>query len=135
MREDSLEEGKRWLAQAQADLKWAQHLQKEGAYHLACFLAQQVTEKAIKAFLYSQGEEVVIGHSIQILTQKAARYNPVFARQGSDWKLLDTYYIPTRYPNGLPGGIPADAYPKIAAVEAVQMADQAVGLVAGLLKD
>ena len=68
MREDSLEEGKRWLAQAQADLKWAQHLQKEGAYHLACFLAQQVTEKAIKAFLYSQGEEVVIGHSIQILT-------------------------------------------------------------------
>jgi len=135
MRENSLEEGKRWIAQAQADLKWTKHLLREGAYHLACFLAQQVTEKAIKAFLYSQGEEVVIGHSIQILTQKAARYNPIFAQQGSDWRLLDTYYIPTRYPNGLPGGIPADAYPKAAAVEAVQMADQAVGLVGGLLKD
>ena len=23
---------------------------------------------------------------------------------------LDLYYIPTRYPNGLPGGLPADAF-------------------------
>lgn len=24
--------------------------------------------------------------------------------------MLDQYYVPTRYPNGLPGGIPSDVY-------------------------
>ena len=57
MREDPLAEGWRWLEQAQEDLHWAQHLARQGAYHLACFLAQQVTEKALKAFLYAQGEK------------------------------------------------------------------------------
>jgi HEPN domain-containing protein len=64
MRRDSLTEGTRWLRQAQEDLHWADHLAAEGAHHLACFLAQQVTEKALKAFLYSQGEEIVLGHSV-----------------------------------------------------------------------
>jgi len=62
MRRKPLEEGLRWLRQAQEDLHWAQHLAEQGAYHLACFLAQQVAEKAIKGFLYGQGEEIVLGH-------------------------------------------------------------------------
>lgn len=40
MRKSPLAEGKRWLAQATADLHWAEHL--------ARFLSQQVTEKARK---------------------------------------------------------------------------------------
>lgn len=54
MRKKPLEEGQRWLRQAQEDLRWARHLAEQGAYHLACFLAQQVAEKALKAFLYAQ---------------------------------------------------------------------------------
>ena len=72
MREDPLAKGRRWLEQAQEDLHWAQHLAGQGAYHLACFLAQQVTEKALKAFLYAQGEEIVIGHSVARLCARAA---------------------------------------------------------------
>lgn len=37
------EEGRRWLEQAEEDLKWTRHLAQQGAYHLACFLAQHVT--------------------------------------------------------------------------------------------
>lgn len=53
MRKSALEEGDRRLSQATADLHWATHLAREEGWHLACFLAQQVTEKALKAFLYA----------------------------------------------------------------------------------
>jgi HEPN domain-containing protein len=53
MRSNALEEGRRWLSQAVEDLRWAKHPAEEGGWHLACFLAQQVTEKAIKAVLYA----------------------------------------------------------------------------------
>lgn len=57
MREDPRIEGLRWLEQAQADWEWTQHLFEHGAYYLVCFLAQQVAEKALKAFLYAQGKK------------------------------------------------------------------------------
>lgn len=53
MRRSDLEEGERWLAQAAADPHWTNHLTREGSWHLVCFLAQQVTKKALKAFLYA----------------------------------------------------------------------------------
>ncbi len=48
MRKSPLAEGERWLAQATADLHWAEHLARESGWHVACFLSQQVTEKARK---------------------------------------------------------------------------------------
>ena len=116
----------RWLAQAKEDLKWASHLAKEGGYHLACFLAQQVAEKALKAFLYSRGEEAVLGHSVVRLCANAAEYDPAFEQKAEAWKILDTYYIPTRYPNGLPDGIPAEAYNKDSADSSVALAQDVV---------
>jgi len=46
MRNEPLEQGRRWLRQAQEDLRWARLLAEQGGYHLACFLAQQITEVA-----------------------------------------------------------------------------------------
>jgi len=34
---------------------------------------------------------------------------------------LDRFYIPTRYPNGLPGGVPAHSYKKEDAIEAIRI--------------
>jgi len=134
MRRQPLEEGLRWLEQAAEDLKWAQHLARQGAHHLACFLAQQVTEKALKAFLYAQGEEIVLGHSVERLCAEAARYRAEFAERAKEWSILDGYYVPTRYPNSLPAGIPARVYTRRAAEEAVSMAEQAVAYVRALLE-
>jgi HEPN domain-containing protein len=133
MRKSPLEEGRRWLDQANQDLRWTRHLAQEGGYHLACFLAQQVTEKAIKAFLYAQGEEIVLGRSVARLCAAADRYEAAFAEKAQRWSILDGYYIPTRYPNGLPDGIPADVYTQDAALGAVALADEAVEWVAQLL--
>ena len=133
MRAKPLEEGRRWLEQAREDLRYARLLAREGGYHLACFLAQQIVEKAIKAFLYAQGEEIVLGHSVERLCAAAAESEPSFAEKARRWSLLDGYYVPTRYPNGLPAGIPAHVFTKDAADGAVAMADEAVEWVGSLL--
>lgn len=135
MRRDAIEEGRRWLEQARHDLRWAEHLAREGGYYIACFLAQQVAEKALKAFLYAQGLETVIGHSVQRLGADAAAYDRGIGEGARRWSVLDGYYIPTRYPNGLPDSIPALVFTGEAAESAVALAREAVESVATHLGD
>ncbi|KPQ42355.1 MAG: Nucleotidyltransferase domain protein [Candidatus Methanoperedens nitroreducens] len=42
---------------------------------------------------------------------------------------LDIYYIPTRYPDGLPGGIPSEAYLKEDAQRALSICNEVIDLV------
>jgi len=113
------EEGLRWLEQVEEDLKWAHYLAQEGGYHIACFLAQQVAEKALKAFLYAQGEPIVLGHSVERLCTRASGFDPDFTEKCKTWSILDGYHVPTRYPNSLPESIPAHVYTRPAAEDAV----------------
>ena len=126
MRDEPKAEGLRWLEQAQADLSWARHLQSQGAYYLVCFLAQQCAEKALKAFLYAQGEEVVVGHSVRQLCGRVAAYDEQYAVRRDPWAVLDSYYIPTRYPNGLPDDIPARVYGQEVSQGALELATAVV---------
>jgi HEPN domain-containing protein len=129
MRRKPIEEGKRWLEQAEEDLKWSSELAKRGGYHIVCFLAQQVGEKALKAFLYAKGEELVVGHSVERLCTAAARFDKEFAEKVKKWSILDGYYVATRYPNGLPDSIPARVYTHQAATDAVSIAGEIVNFV------
>lgn len=131
MRRSARDEGLRWLAQAEEDLRGARDLAERGGYHIACFLAQQVGEKAITGFLYAQGEEVVLGHSIERLCHAAAQRDPAFGERVGGWSVLDGYDVPTRYPNSLPGTIPARVYTQEAARGAVMLAEDVVGYVRG----
>jgi HEPN domain-containing protein len=103
-------EAARWLEQARRDLDDARYAAAGARWNLACFLAQQAAEKALKAYHYARGAEAVWGHSVAELCQEAAAHDGAFADLAGEAAALDQYYIPTRYPNGLPGGIPADAY-------------------------
>ena len=129
MRRRPIEEGRRWLEQAEEDLKWSADLANRGGYHIACFLAQQVGEKALKAFLYAKGEELVIGHSVERLCTTAAGFDKEFAEKVKKWSILDGYYVATRYPNGLPDSIPARVYTEQAATDAVSIAGEVVSFV------
>jgi HEPN domain-containing protein len=131
MRKKPIEEGKRWLEQASEDLKWSKDLAKRGGYHISCFLAQQVGEKALKAFLYAEGEELVIGHSVERLCVSAAEFDKEFAEKVKTWAILDGYYVTTRYPNSLPDSIPARVYTSQAATKAASMAEDIVQFVRG----
>lgn len=92
-----------------------------------------MAEKAIKAFLYAQGLEIVLGHSVERLCTAAAQYEPEFGERVRSWSILDGYYVPTRYPSGLPDGIPADVFTEKAANDAVQLAGEVVDFVDQLL--
>ena len=129
MKRGPLSEGLRWLEQAKADREGAQLLLDGGSYHLACFVGQQVAEKALKAFLYAQGEDLVIGHSVEALCRWAARFDADFERLRGEVSPLDAYYIPTRYPNGLPDSIPARVYTRPVAVEVLRLTDLVLQLV------
>ena len=129
MKRDPRSEGLRWLEQAEADRKGVQLLFDGGSYHLACFVAQQVAEKTIKAFIYAQGEEFVIGHSVEVLCRWAAQFDADSDKLKEAVAPLDGYYIPTRYPNSLPDSIPARVYTRAVAEEVLRLADQVLHLV------
>jgi HEPN domain-containing protein len=60
---------------------------------------------------------------------------PEFRERVKKWSILDGYYVPTRYPNGLPGSIPARVYTRDAAQEAVRLAEEAVLFVRDLISE
>lgn len=126
MQKTPAEEGLRWFRQSEMDLDDARFASDGERYHLACFLAQQAAEKALKAFFYCKGAEVVWGHSVAELCHEAANLDPGFTELLAGSAPLDKYYIPTRYPNGLPGGIPSQAFSR-------GDADMAIGMAAGVL--
>ena len=129
MKRDPRAEGLRWLEQAQADRKGAQLLFDGGSYHLACFVGQQIAEKALKAFIYAKGEEIVTGHSVEALSHWAAQFDHDFEKLREVIAPLDGYYIPTRYPNSLPDSIPSRVYTKKVAAEVLKLTDQVLDLV------
>jgi HEPN domain-containing protein len=129
MKRDPVLEGRRWLEQAEADRIGAQLLFDGGSFHLACFVGQQIAEKTINAFIYSQGEDFVVGHSVEVLCRWASEFDSDFKKLREKIAPLDAYYIPTRYPNGLPDSIPAKVYTKDVASEVLKLADLALELV------
>jgi len=109
-----------WLAQAERDLEKAKLDLQYEYWEWACFTAQQATEKAIKALLMHQGIDAW-GHALTPMLRQLE--NPATpAELIKHAQLLDTYYIPTRYPNGFPQGKPADYYNRDKAQEAIDAA-------------
>lgn len=78
-----------------------------GLYEEACFQSHQASEKAIKAFLNYLGKERR-GHSLVYLLAELGTEVPVDVKECAIY--LDKHYIPSRYPDVYPEGIPADYY-------------------------
>lgn len=126
-------EAERWLRQARSDLAFAEVGVREGYHAQACFMCQQAAEKALKALRYLGGERLVFGHSVVELLQSLLARHPALADLRDAAQRLDQYYVPTRYPNGLPAGTPADVFSKAQASEAVAHARRLVEAAAGLI--
>jgi HEPN domain-containing protein len=134
MKNDPKGEAARWLDQAEEELKDASRLMKMRRYYLSLYLCQQSAEKALKAFIYLREDEPVFSHSVAHLVKLAASLDVAF-KTVKGAKRLDEYYIPTRYPNGLPGEVPARYYDDPdEAREALAWAKKIVGLVKRKIK-
>lgn len=110
---------KDWLAQAERDLEQAQSSQAEGRHEWACFAAQQSAEKAVKALHLSLGQEAW-GHVVAKLFTELPIEVPDHVVDMA--KVLDNFYVPTRYANGHPEGAPFQHYGKLQSGDAIRYA-------------
>lgn len=110
-----------WLDQAKENLGHAERSLKMGDYAWTCFAAQQAAEMATKGLHMKLGQ-IAWGHSLLDLLEAL----PEPARPDQDFlektKILDKYYIPTRYPNAHPAGPAYRHYTEKEAKEAIDLA-------------
>ena len=121
--------------QAERDLAVARRLLYPGAYYAVANFAHQGAEKALKAFLYFRGLRRLIGHSTHDLLQQCIQLDPSFETLREDCTELDLHYLPSRYPNSLPGGVPHLFYTKKRAEEVIACARRVIEKVKRLIPE
>jgi HEPN domain-containing protein len=115
-------EARLWLKQAEHDLNDASLAAGQGRHALASFLSHQAAEKAVAAYLFFRGAEMVWGHALADLCQDAIALDPTFDLVATEAMLLDKHYLGARYPSALPGGVPAEAYDEHDSARAIEIA-------------
>jgi HEPN domain-containing protein len=126
-------EARRWQLQAENDLAYTRAGLRAGFAAQTCFMAQQVTEKALKAAMLAASGKAHRGHSCARLGVKLGTAVQGLEGMRADLMLLDQYYVPTRYPNGIPSGAPFEAYSLTQAEQALTIAARVCELVRAVL--
>ncbi len=112
-----------WFAQSVKDLEQSRESQRAGHHEWSCFAAQQAAEKAVKA-LHLHCKQEAWGHVIARLLidlPDAERPAEELIQKG---KVLDNYYMATRYANGHPSGAPFEHYGPIQSGQAIEYASE-----------
>lgn len=121
------EELNRWLKQAEHDLAAANIDLGNKFFSDACYSAEQAAQKALKGYLYFKGSPLVWKHSVKELISECVGYDKTFSQLVDAGKILDQYYIPTRYPDVLaPPAVPFESYTQKQATEAIELAKKIV---------
>lgn len=115
-----------WLAQAERDLEQARSSQAEARHEWACFAAQQSAEKAVKALHLHLGQEAWGRVVARLLRELPVAVEDLLVEKG---RVLDNFYVPTRYANGHPEGSPFDHYGPLQSEEAIRYAGEILGFV------
>ncbi len=126
-------EAERWLKTAKEDYDVSMLLYENGRYAHCCFLSQQAAEKAVKALYYWMDREAW-GHSILELLIGLEDEIGELSSFKEEAALLDKFYIPTRYPDGLPALTPAQIYTKREAEIALKAAEKILRFSSSFLK-
>jgi HEPN domain-containing protein len=130
-------EARRWFLTARGDLESARVLRSGGRWAHSCFHAQQAAEKALKALWYRLDRDPW-GYSVRRLLDELAAESPEAhnaLRDLSDAASeLDQYYIPTRYPNGLPDLTPDQVFTAAMADHAEELATRIIDRISRLME-
>ena len=94
----------RWLSFAQEYLQVAEIVLGARLYNQVCFHAQQCVEKSLKGVSAHLGLAAPRTHAIADLLRLLPV--PWFANVADDLAGMESYYIPLRYPDALPGTLP-----------------------------
>ncbi len=122
-----MSEGENWLRFAKEDLRVANLVMKEGLYNQVCFHAQQRVEKSLKGWLAAQKKRIPRTHRMADLLPLTSAAIPGNLKK--KLILLDQFYIPTRYPDALPGSMPAGLPEEDEAQEALALARETLKVI------
>lgn len=115
-----------WFKQAERDLDQAIDSQRAERHEWACFAAHQSAEKAVKALHLAHRQEAW-GHVVaRLLADLPLNVPPDLIDKG---RVLDNFYIPTRYPNGHPAGAPYEHYGVLQSEQAIAYAREIIEFV------
>ena len=122
----------RWSATAERQVAVARHSAAGGFHEAAVLHAEQAAQCALKALLHLVGQTAAArGHSLVDLHASAAAHAGLALPETLVDSLRDlaSAYQPTRYPDALPGGTPADHYGEAASTRAIATAEATLALV------
>ena len=135
--EKKINEAQRWYETARDDRDTAKVLLDNKKYAASCFHAQQAAEKALKAMCFLYGLDPW-GHSIVKLIEILKSQKQIVSKVISYRKeamALDRFYIPTRYPDGLPDITPMEAYSVDDAETALEFSGHFVNLAGEVIQE
>lgn len=111
-----------WLSFAREDLRMAELAISEGIYNQVCFHSHQCVEKSIKALIAQQDRLAPRTHRLTDLLEVLALEPNPLEQMTASIRLLERYYIPTRYPDALPGSVANGLPDETDAQEAIGVA-------------
>jgi HEPN domain-containing protein len=75
----------------------------------------------------------VLGHNLRALVDKLSPRLPLLDALVDAARELDLFYVPTRYPNGLDSGTPAEAFSAAQSARAMDLAARFIDAAASTL--
>lgn len=96
-------DAQKWLDFAREDLRMAQLAMRDSLFNQVCFHAQQAAEKILKSLIIAAGVLPPKTHKLSDLLGLLTVAVPDDLRR--KLLLLDRYYMPTRYPDTVPGSL------------------------------
>lgn len=118
------DEALRWFRQAEHNLRVAENNFKSDFFSDTCYMCEQASQIALKSYLiFKSARPVRLLHSIQKLAEECMKYSARFKDLIENGKILDRYYVPTRYPDALaPPSVPYETYNRNDAESALKIA-------------
>ncbi|GAB4253468.1 MAG: HEPN domain-containing protein [Thermoleophilia bacterium] len=115
-----------WYAQAERNLEQAGSSRRDERHEWACFAAQQAAEKAVRALHLHLGQDAW-GHAVaRLLAELPLEVPDLLVEKG---RVLDTFYVATRYADGHAEGAPFEHYGPLQSEEAIHYAGEILGFV------
>lgn len=127
------EDAARWISFASEDLRMAELAFDENLFNQVCFHAQQCAEKSLKAVFASLGDLTPRTHAlVDLLERLPDSARSAFSSVSDQLRQLDQFYVPTRYPDALPGMLPSGMPQRSHAAAALETARTVFAIVEGL---
>jgi HEPN domain-containing protein/predicted nucleotidyltransferase len=122
---DPKADAERWLTFATDDIRMARLAWREEIWSQVCFHAQQCVEKCLKGLLARAGQLLPRTHAVADLWDvQTPDTRMVLSDLEAGLRELDRFYIPTRYPDALPGILPEGLPRREEAEEALAIAEE-----------